>query len=231
MKNLSILFIEKNLSFTDLIRKLIKKEGWLALITSNSSEVVDIINTHMPDIVVMNISELEMDCLQLCRDIRESSNVPILVISPQDNSKEKVKYLDIGADEYLIHPLIPNELIAQIKAVVRRTKTIDIIRDKSDIYCGELKIDFDNRRVQVGTRKVQITPIEYDLLRELALNVGKICTHRFLLEKIWGVEYRDERTYLHTYIKRLRAKLEPDLKNPQYIITVPGIGYYLENRM
>lgn len=126
----------------------------------------------------------------------------------------------------VIIPTAANKLLAQIKAAFKRDKAIDSVPVISSFISGEIKINFDTRCVMVGLKELRLTPTEYNLLRELVLNVGKVCAYNHLLNRIWGSEYEDEKTYIHTYIRRLRAKLEPNPGNSQYIISVPGVGYW-----
>lgn len=202
----------------------------MILITSDGNKVIDTVSRYRPDLIILNNAFPEIDGLQLCWYIREISRIPIIVISPYVSSEEKIKYLNLGADEYITQPIKTNEFIAQIKAVLRRSKTVDTVPTQSSFVGGEIEINFDTRRVVVGTKEVRITPTEYNLLQVLVLSAGKVCTRNHLLERVWGPEYKGEKTYLYTYIKRLRAKLESDPGNPRHIICVPGIGYWFCNK-
>jgi DNA-binding response OmpR family regulator len=228
MEKICVLIVDGNPATSGIITPDVEDESWLFLFTSNGNEVFEIINTHMPDVIVLNTSTVEFDCFQLCRKIRESSYIPIIVIGTQNNAGDKVRYLDTGADEFLIQPLASDELIAHIRAVVRRSHMFYMIRERPGSYHGDIKISFDSRTVKVGAKEVSMTPTEFNLLQELVLTAGKVCTHDSLIEKVWGKDYTGEKTFLHTYIRRLRIKLESDPKNPQYLITVPGIGYMLK---
>ena len=135
-----------------------------------------------------------------------------------------MKCLDLGADDYITKPFGASELIARVRAVVRRTETAATIPTEPSFASGDLEVSFAQRRVTVAGKEVKLTPTEYALLQELVLNAGKVLTHTHLLNKVWGPEYREDTQYLHVFVRRLRVKLEPDPANPG-IMTVPGVGY------
>jgi two-component system KDP operon response regulator KdpE len=136
-----------------------------------------------------------------------------------------VKCLEIGADDYITKPFGSGELVARIKAVLRRTRVRETAAADPNFVCGNVKINFVQRKVTVRGKIVKLTPTEYNLLRELALNAEKVLTYNQLLNRVWGAEYAQEREYLHVFTSRLRAKIEDDRNNPEYIVTIPGVGY------
>jgi two-component system KDP operon response regulator KdpE len=180
---------------------------------------------ELPDLIILDIMMPKMDGFAVCRRLREWSQIPIIMLSARNDEKDKVQCLDLGADDYIVKPFGASELIARVSAVLRRTKTADASPVKSSIASGELAINFTKRQVTRAGVEVKLTPTEYALLRELALNSGKVLTHTHLLNQVWGPEYRDEREYLHVFVRRLRSKLEPNPDDPAYILTISGVGY------
>jgi two-component system KDP operon response regulator KdpE len=170
-----------------------------------------------------------MDGFEVCRRLREWSQIPIIMLSARGDEKDKVHCLDLGADDYIVKPFGTSELISRLSAVLRRTASADATPVKSSITIDDLSINFTKRQITSAGAEIKLTPTEYALLRELALNSGKVLTHTHLLNKVWGSEYRDEREYLHVFIRRLRAKLEPDPDNPVFILTVSGVGYQFKD--
>jgi two-component system KDP operon response regulator KdpE len=136
-----------------------------------------------------------------------------------------VKCLDLGADDYITKPFGAEDLLARVRAVVRRTEFAGTVSGHPLFTSGDLKISFDQRQVTIAGREVKLTPTEFSLLQELTLNAGKVLTHTHLLQRVWGPEYRDEKENLHEFVHRLRNKLEPDKENPSHIISVSGVGY------
>jgi len=164
-----------------------------------------------------------MDGVELCRRIREVSTVPIIVLSVKGEERSKVEALDSGADDYVTKPFGVDELLARLRAVLRRNASPSGPR----LSVGEIEIDVPERTVTVSGRRVKLTPHEFDLLRVLAQNEGKLLTHRMLLREVWGPAYQQEAHYVHVYISHLRAKIEPDPARPRYVLTEPGAGYRL----
>ena len=170
----------------------------------------------------------KLDGVEVCRRIREWSNIPIIILSARGDEKDKVKCLDLGADDYLTKPFGIAELMARIKTALRHSDASRAApAHPSTFTCGDLEINFAMRRVTVGGTEVALTPTEYSVLQHLAVNVDKVLTHNMLLQRVWGNEYSSEKEYLRVFIGRLRKKLEPNPKNPKYIQTVPGVGYHL----
>ncbi len=167
-----------------------------------------------------------MDGLEVCKRVREHSAVPIIVLTALDAESDKVAALDLGADDYLTKPFGVEELLARVRAVLRRTQSDMISRAEEEIKrFGDLEIDLTGHVVQLKGEEVRLSPTEFALLKLLVMNAGKVVTHRMLLQSIWGPEYGGEAEYLRVYINRLRHKLESDPTNPQYLLTEPGVGY------
>jgi two-component system KDP operon response regulator KdpE len=162
--------------------------------------------------------------VDVCRQVREWSHVPIVVVSAVGDEREKVRALDAGADDYVTKPFGSQELTARLRAVLRR---VSDTASEPAIEVGELVIDLADRRVRRGDENIHLTPIEFDLLRVLAQNRGRLVTHRQLLQEVWGPAYGDETHYLRVHVAHIRSKIEHDPSRPRYVITEPGVGYRL----
>jgi len=225
MKKTRILVVDDELSIIKFLRANIEASGYDVLSAMDGAEALQTFEMELPDLVILDIMMPKMDGFEVCRRLREWSQVPIIMLSARGDESDKVKCLDLGADDYITKPFGKDELTARVKAVLRRTETAAAIPTQPSFTSGDLKINFVKREVTVAGREVKLTPTEYGLLQEFVLNTGKVLTHTHLLNKVWGPEYRDEREYLHVFIPRLRAKLEADPTNPKYITTVSGVGY------
>jgi two-component system KDP operon response regulator KdpE len=176
-----------------------------------------------PEAVILDVLLPDGSGTDVCRELRSWSAVPILVLSAVGEEWEKIAALDAGADDYVTKPFSGDELLARLRAALRRATPS--VRPVVEI--GELRIDLEKRAVTMAGRPVALTPIEYDLLRLLAQNEGKLLTHPAILREIWGPAYREESNYLHVYVSHLRRKIEPDPARPRYLLNQPGIGYRL----
>lgn len=192
--------------------------------TSSAAEALALVERDEPDLVVLDLLMPSIDGFEVCRRLRRWSQVPILVLSGHDRPGDKAKALDLGADDYLTKPFSVDELLARLRAILRRVMRPEHTAPPT-LVAGALSIDFDRQQVLVSQREVRLTPTEFRLLRELAVQPGKLMTHSMLLRRVWGPEYRDELDYLRVFIRRLRRKIEPDPDDPQYIITESRAGY------
>ena len=178
-----------------------------------------------PDAVIVDLVLPDRSGTEVCRELRRWSSAPILVLSVVGEEREKVAALDAGADDYVEKPFGIDELLARLRAALRRAGP----PGGPVLEIGELVVDLDKRSVEVAGRAVQLTPHEFELLRVLAQNEGKLLTHPTLLREVWGPAYGDESHYLHVYVSNLRRKIEPDPARPRYLLTEPGAGYRLVN--
>jgi two-component system, OmpR family, KDP operon response regulator KdpE len=176
-----------------------------------------------PDAIILDLLLPDGSGTDVCRELRTWTTAPVLVLSAVGEESEKIAALDAGADDYVTKPFSGDELLARLRAVLRRTTTTA----QPTIEIGDLRIDLDKRAVSMDGRLVSLTPIEYDLLRLLAVNEGKLLTHPTILREIWGPAYREESNYVHVYISHLRRKIEPDPARPRYLLNQPGVGYRL----
>ena len=200
-------------------------EGYQVLEASNGLEAVKRVREDLPDLVLLDVMMPEMDGFEALRLIRQSSNVPVIMLTVKSDEEDKVRGLELGADDYVTKPFGPRELASRIKAVLRRVDLPTTVEQSLIKVDDRLQIDFNHRQVIVEGQPIKLRPTEYRLLYHLVNNAGWTMPHETLLAKVWGHEYRDETHYLRLYITYLRQKIEKDPANPQYILTERGIGY------
>jgi len=228
MKKTRILIVDDELSILKYLRINLEAEGYEVLSSMNGVQALQTLEAELPDLVVLDIMMPEMDGFDVCRRLREWSQIPVIMLSALDDESDKVQCLDLGADDYITKPFGKAEFIARVRAVMRRAEAASPTPAIPSIKSGDLEINFSQRKVTVKGEEVALTLTEYALLQELALNAGKVLTYTQLLQKVWGADYAEEREYLHVFVSRLRAKLESDLQKPRYITTVSGVGYRFE---
>jgi two-component system KDP operon response regulator KdpE len=205
------------------LQVILRNEGYRVEEATTKQEALDSVSVRPPDAIVLDLVLPDGNGLEVCREIRRWSQVPILVLSAVGDEQQKVLALDAGADDYVTTPFGSEELLARMRAVLRRRSD----DGDSPVEVGDLEIDLAGRSVRRGGEEVHLTPIEFDLLSKLAEHPGRLVTHRQLLQEVWGPGYEDETHYLRVHFAHIRAKLEPDPSNPRYVITEPGIGYRL----
>ena len=220
-----ILIVDDDLTITKFLRANLEARNYETLIATDGTEALQTVEREIPDLMILDIVMPKMDGFEVCHRLREWSQIPIIMLSARGDVSDKVRCFDLGADDYMTKPFGVNELIARVRAVLRRTEAAGAMSTQPSFTSGDLEINFLQRRITVADKEVKLTPTEYSLLQELVLNAGKVLTHTHLLKRVWGSEYGQEREYLRVFVQRLRAKLEPDSENPKYIITVPGVGY------
>jgi DNA-binding response OmpR family regulator len=228
MSNERILVVDDDALILRLVRTNLDKVGYKVLTAINGEEALDIVASELPDLVVLDLMLPKMDGYEVCRRIREFSLVPVVMLTAKGEQVDKLKGFEMGADDYLTKPFAPPELLARVQAVLRRSQQGVSSSTPSVARCGDIAIDFLRRRVTVKDEPVKLTPTEFKLLQQLALNAGKVMSHTELLTKVWGPEYRDDRDYLWAYVRHLRRKLEADPEHPVHILSEPGVGYVLE---
>jgi two-component system KDP operon response regulator KdpE len=193
---------------------------------ATKAEALDAVSVRPPDVIVLDLVLPDGSGVEVCQEVRGWSNLPILVLSALGDEREKVRALDAGADDYITKPFGSDELIARLRALLRRSADGG---SSPVVTAGELAVDLAARTVEVGEKEVHLTPIEFDLLKVLVQHLGKLVTHRQLLHEVWGPGYEEEVHYLRVHVAHIRAKIEPDPARPRYLITDPGVGYRLRD--
>jgi len=206
------------------LRAGLEQHGYQVALASTGEEALDQAAQHPPDVVILDLAMPGMDGFRVCRQLREWSTVPVLVLSVREGEEDKIRALDLGADDYLTKPFGFGELLARLRALLRRRRGAEE-PEPSGFSADGLHVDFALRKVFVDGRELHLTPIEYDLLRALALNAERVMTHRQLLTRVWGPEYAEDTHTLRVHIANLRNKVEPDPARPRFIRTEPRIGY------
>jgi DNA-binding response OmpR family regulator len=224
-----VLVVDDDEKILKFLRVNLAREGWHITTASDGGEALQIVERDPPDLIILDIMMPTIDGFEVCERLRQWSQVPIIGLSARGDLADKVKCLDLGADDYITKPFGIDELIARVKAVLRRNRFDDTVPSTSIFTCGDLTMDLANRKVTCAGKAIQLTATEYKLLRELVLASNQVLSYKYLLGKIWGPEYKNEREYLHVYVGHLRAKIEPDPRRPVYIVSVPGVGYQFQN--
>lgn len=222
-----ILIVDDEPRVIRLVSEVLKAVGWQAIAATSGEAAIELLAMERPNLVLLDIRlEGDMDGHEVCRRLREFSDVPVIMLTAKAQERDVLRGFDVGADDYLTKPFSSKELVARIKAVLRRARRPEETITSS-LTCGELEINFARRTVKRLGEPISLTRTEYQLLCQLALNANRVMLQEDLLTAVWGPEYRDDVDYLRAYIHYLRRKLEPDPSQPRYIITSPGVGYML----
>lgn len=216
-----ILVAEDEDTLRDFVGRNLRARGFTVLEAANGLEALALWEAEQPQLLILDVMMPRLDGLEVCRRVREQSTVPIIVLTALDEESDKVTAFDLGADDYLTKPFGVDELLARVRAVLRRAQWVDQPPAHGVKRFGELEIDLEGRTVRRAGRDVRLTPTEFALLAQLVANANKVLTHRALLQRVWGVEYGDEAEYLRVYM----GKLELDPSNPRHLVTEPGAGY------
>ncbi len=200
-------------------------EGYRVIEAENGLEAVNRVREDLPDLVLLDVMMPKMDGFEALRLIRETSNVPVIMLTVKGDEEDRVRGLELGADDYVTKPFSPRELASRIKAVLRRSEMPAPVEQSIIKVDDRLQIDFNRRQVIVEGKEIKLRPTEYRLLYHLVNNAGWTLPHETLLAKVWGHEYRDETHYLRLYVTYLRQKIEEDPADPKYILTERGLGY------
>ena len=220
----AVLVVDDDPRMSRLLRLNLERAGYRVVTAANGAEALEMADLEGPDLIVLDVMMPVMDGFTCLQRLREFSTVPVILLTAKGEEKDKVHGLDLGADDYLTKPFGPAELLARVRAALRRgplpAETLPTV-----LTVDGLTIDLARRRVVRDGQEIRLTPTEYKLLYELASNQGRVLLHGDLLSRVWGPEYRDQVDYLWTYVRYLRHKLEPDPAHPRYIVSEPGVGY------
>lgn len=220
-----ILIVDDEPRYVRLMEANLVSEGYQVIKASNGQEAVDAVDKYQPDLVLLDVMMPVLSGFDACARIREFSNVPIVMVTAKGDEQDRVKGLDVGADDYIVKPYSATELLARVRAVLRRAQLSGGSFQQSTFSHGDLRIDFARAEVFVDDVIIFLSATEYRLLLQFAQNLGRVMTSEELLENVWGAEYRDDKEILWVSISRLRQKLEKKPKNPEHIVTRAGLGY------
>jgi DNA-binding response OmpR family regulator len=219
----SILVVDDEPKIVQLARDYLEHAGFGVVTARDGREALQAVRQHRPDLVVLDLGLPELDGLDVTRTLRRDSNLPIVMLTARDDEIDKLLGLELGADDYLTKPFSPRELVARVKAVLRRS---EITLEKTDIIrAGDVVLDVPRMRTEVAGRTIDLTPTEFQLLATLARRPGRIFTRGQLLDEVRGVTFESYERAIDTHIKNLRRKIEPDPRQPRYLLTVYGVGY------
>ena len=219
-----ILIVDDERQITRVLSRGLAAKGYEIHVAADGEAALQTFSDWHPDLVITDLSMPNMNGLELCRRLRAFSGVPIIVLSVKGEERSKVDALDAGADDYVTKPFGIDELLARIRATLRRAPTA-ADEARNILEAGDFRIQFAERKLTIRDKEVHLTPKEYDLLVYLLRHPGKVLTHRVLLGAVWGGDYTEQNEYLRVFIGQLRKKIEPDPANPKYILTEPWIGY------
>ncbi|HEX4207979.1 MAG TPA: response regulator transcription factor [Ktedonobacteraceae bacterium] len=226
-KKMTILTADDDPQLQKLVKRNLERADYDVLTASNGQEALTLVKQQAPDVVLLDVTMPNMDGFEVCRRIRTFSNVPILMLTARDADQDKVQGLDLGADDYLTKPFSIDELLARVRAVLRRAQLAAPEQGQPGTAAtvGKVTLDHDQHKVTREGRAIDLTPTEYRMLIYFMQNVGRVVTQDMLLENVWGPTYVGEGHMLQVNINRLRRKIEPDPNHPRYILTKVGVGY------
>src|SRR6266700_3677547 len=230
-KGKRILVVDDEPPIQRILRRNLTVSGYEVLIAENGAQAVELARAHQPDLILLDLwLPGEIDGIGVCAQMRQWTQVPIIVLSARTDEKQKVLALDMGADDYLTKPFNNDELLARVRACLRRAANASegMNVQQPEVLTSEdgyVRVNVLRRQVRAGTQEVKLTPTEFELLQQLMLHAGKVLTHRTLLRAVWGPEYGEEADYLRVYVRQLRVKIEEKPSQPKYILTEPGVGY------
>ena len=224
-----VLIVEDEESYRDALSFLLGREGFDVLTAETGPDALTVFDESDPDLVLLDVMLPGIPGTEVCRQIRQRSNIPVIMVSARDEEVDKVVGLELGADDYVTKPYSPRELVARIRAVLRRGASAERDEDSSDesdvIESGAIRMDVDRHEVSVGGEAIKLPLKEFELLEVLLRNSGRVLTRGQLIDLVWGSDYVGDTKTLDVHVKRLRAKIEPDPGEPKYLVTVRGLGY------
>jgi len=221
----TILVVDDERKIVDLARDYLEHAGFLVRTAGDGQAALDVVERHKPDLVVLDLGLPGLDGLDVTRQIRRDSNLPVIMLTARDDELDKLVGLELGADDYLTKPFSPRELVARVRAVLRRTDAGAQSSADEVVRAGELTLDLPRMRASLGDRSIDLTPTEFQLLATMARQPGRIFTRSQLLDAVHGVAFESYERAIDTHVKNIRRKLEPDPRRPVHILTVYGVGY------
>jgi two-component system KDP operon response regulator KdpE len=220
-----ILAVDDEERMVRFIRLNLEQDGFQVIEAYNGMQAINKIRTDLPDLVLLDVMMPDIDGFEVLRIVREVSSIPVIMLTAKGEEDDRVRGLELGADDYITKPFSPRELVSRVRAVLRRTESATSDSHGAIQVDEHLELDFDRHEIRLDGEVVQLRPTEYRLLYHLVQNAGRVLTHDQILTRVWGYEYRDEPHYVRLYINYLRKKLEKDPVNPIYILTERGTGY------
>jgi two-component system KDP operon response regulator KdpE len=221
-----VLVVDDEPQIVRALKVILRSAGYATEAAVSKQEALNAVSVRPPDAMVLDLVLPDGSGVDVCADVRRWSSLPIIVLSAVGDEREKVRALDAGADDYITKPFGTDELLARLRAVLRRVADDG---GEPSVTIGDLTVDLASHAVTMGGEEIHLTPIEFDLLRALAQHRGRLVTHRQLLHEVWGPGYENETHYLRVHVAHIRSKLEPEPSRPRYVITEPGIGYRLRD--
>ena len=225
-QKIKVLIVEDEIEIVRVLQRSLVAHSYEVVIAQNGEKALTVVQQHSPDLILLDLGLPGMSGLEVCRRVREKSDLPIIIISVQNKERDKVYALDLGADDYLSKPFGIDEVLARIRVALRHAGHMSPRSGvEPTITIGPLRVDFTQHLVCVNDQEVKLTPTEYDLLKVFIQNRGKIMTQHMLLTQVWGNKSDSKSHYLHVYIGHLRRKIEPDPTRPRFLQTISGVGY------
>ena len=222
-----ILIVDDDPRLLRLVREVLSAAGYRVLTRTEGEEGIAAVAVEQPQLILLDILLKDLDGYRVCRRVREFSDVPIIMLTAKVTETDMLAGFDAGADDYITKPFSSKELLARVRAVLKRAQKAALSPTAAQVRCGDLSIDLARRRVRVAESEVYLTATEYNLLYQLATHLNQVLLHEHLLTEVWGAEYRDDVDYLRSYVHHLRKKLERDPSNPEMIVNIQGVGYML----
>ncbi|MFC1861757.1 response regulator [Chloroflexota bacterium] len=220
-----ILVVDDEKKIVDILKAYLERDGYQVSTAYDGRSALELARSNSPDLIILDLMLPEVSGWDVCRELRKESDVPVIMLTARDDTTDKIIGLELGADDYVTKPFDPKEVISRVRAVLRRSDVKPV--SKSTLNVGEIMIDTNKRLVHRGDLNIELTPIEFDILRVMAENPGRVYSRMQLLDKVQGDAYEGYERTIDSHIKNLRKKLELDLEHPRYIITVYGVGYKL----